>query len=698
MLNEKITTEHLKRKAIVYVRQSTMDQVRWNRESQRRQYDLAKRAAEMGWQNVEVIDEDLGRSGSSAVARTGFQRLLASVCLREVGAVFSLEASRLARNNRDWYQLVDLCGIMDTLIIDFDGIYDSRLLNDRLLLGLKGTMSEFELALFRQRSVEALHQMAKRGELLTTVPIGYVRTPDNRCEKDPDLRIQNAIGMIFSKFAELGSVRQVLIWLRHDKLTMPAVQYGPSGRVISWRLPVYNTVLRVLNNPIYAGAYAYGRTSSQVEIIDGQAIKKQALRKDENEWEVLIRDHHEGYVSWSVYERHQKQIRENSGMKGAMVRGAVRKGQSLLTGLLRCRRCGRKFHVTYTGKGGCIIRYSCCGAAISHGEAKCQNFGGFGVDQAIEWEILKVIQPAVIEASLAAARGLERTQQENRKALELALKQAQYEAERARRQYDIVEPENRLVVAELERRWNEALDKVTEREEELRQFQTGEMKAEPEDEMRLLSLAEDLPRVWNHPQTDIRLKKRIVRTLVHEILVDIDDQNGLIGLIIHWAGGYHSILQVKKRHTGQHRYCTDRKIIDLLKDLAQVAPDKDIARILNRLGLKTGTDKYWSQGRVTSLRQNQGVPAYSRERKEQEGWLNLGQTAEKLGICSMSVHRLLKRHILEGHQFAPFAPWIIRADVINRPEVQEAARRIKAGHKIRLTANPGQEMLDFEYK
>jgi DNA invertase Pin-like site-specific DNA recombinase len=698
MLNEKITPEHLSRKAIVYVRQSTQDQVRWNRESQKRQYGLAKRAEEMGWNNVEVIDEDLGRSGASATQRTGFQKLLASVCMREVGAVFSLEASRLARNNRDWYQLIDLCGVMNTLIIDFDGVYDAHLLNDRLLLGLKGTMSEFELALFRQRSVEALRQMAKRGELFSTVPIGFVRTSDNRCEKDPDLRIQNAIALIFNKFSELGSVRQVLLWFRSNKVQLPLIEYGLEGRMISWRLPIYNTVLRVLNNPIYAGAYVFGRTSTRLEIIDGQTARKQTQRKAQSDWEVLIRDHHEGYVSWNTYEANQKQIRENAGMKGAMVRGAVRKGQALLAGLLRCHRCGRKLRVSYVGEKGSIIRYSCLGASQTYGEAKCLSFGGYGIDLAIEEEILKVIQPAAIEAAMTAAGDRKQEHLDHEKALELALEQARYEAERAHRQYNTVEPENRLVAAELERRWDEALTKVAEREKELKQFQTREADVKPEDEIKLLGLAEDLPRVWNDPQTDIRLKKRIIRTMIREIVVDVGREENIVRLVIHWTGGYHSELQVKKRRTGNHRYTTDRKIVDLLQDLAKVSPDKDIARIFNRLGLKTGKANYWSQGRVTSFRQYHHIPAYSKELQQREGWLNLTQTADRLDVCTMSVHRMIKRGILRGKQFAPFAPWIIQVDEINNSEVQEVVRRIKAGRQIRLTANPGQTKLDFEYK
>lgn len=453
----KLTPEHLMRRAVVYVRQSPLEQVRFHRESQRLQYELAERARAMGFREVEVIDEDLGRSGTSAVGRPGFQRLVAAVCLREVGAVFSLEASRLARNNRDWYHLVDLCGLTGTLLVDLDGVYDPRLLNDRLLLGLKGTMSEFELALFRQRAFAALQAMAERGELLTTVPVGYVRTADNRCEKDPDRRVQHAIALVFTKFQEYGSIRQVLLWFRQERLPLPRKRFGPEGWTTEWVLPVYHTLHHILTNPTYAGAYAFGRTATHTQVGLGDAVKQRGRRLRVEEWAVLIRDHHEEYISWETFQRNQAMIEQNAARYGARVRGPAREGSSLLAGLLRCGRCGRKLQVTYSGTRGNVPRYHCRGAAINHGTDWCISFGGLAVDRCMEQEILRVLEPTALEAARRAEAHQEAARKARRQALELALQQAEYEAQRVQRQYDAVEPENRLVAAELERRWNEAL-------------------------------------------------------------------------------------------------------------------------------------------------------------------------------------------------------------------------------------------------
>lgn len=694
-MSEKITEEHLQRKAIVYVRQSTPEQVRANRESQLRQYELAQLAKALGFKEVEIIDEDLGRSGSGTSDRPGFKRLVAAVCLKEVGAVFSLEASRLARNSRDWHQLVDLCGLMGTLIIDLDGIYDPRLVNDRLLLGLKGTMSEFELNLIRQRALEALRGMARRGELLTTVPIGYVRTPDNRLEKDPDLRVQQVIRLVFDKFAQCGSVRQVLLWLRQEKILFPSVEHGPWGRRISWRFPVYNTVLKVLTNPTYAGAYVWGRTVTLTKVVDGRAMKTRGHRQEQEHWEVLIKDHHEGYISWETYERNQKQIRDNAAMKGAMTRGPVKSGKSLLAGLLRCRRCGRKLHVSYSGSNSDVPRYSCRGAQVNHGADKCLSFGGLAVDRAVEREIIKVVQPAAIEAAFAAKERAWSDNEARREALALALQQARYEAERIGRQYDAVEPENRLVAAELERRWNAALAKVAALERELEKIPASPAHLEANERERLLALAQDFPRVWNDSETDARLKKRIIRTLVEEIVADVDEERALIRLVIHWAGGCHSTLEVKKNRTGHHRYCTEQRVIDLVRELAKVAPDRDIARILNRLELKTGRGNAFTEARVASLRHQQGIPPYSPLRQEEEGWLNMRQAAKLLGISPMSVRRLLQSGVIQGKQVVPFAPWVIQREALEQEGVKAAVLRIKQGGRGPLPENPWQQKLEF---
>ena len=601
MSSEKITSEHLGRKAVVYVRQSSMEQVRHNLEGQRRQYELAERARLMGWREVEVIDEDLGRSGATSAGRSGFARLVASVCLREVGAVFSLEASRLARNNRDWYQLIDMCALVGTLIVDHDGVYDPRILNDRLLLGLKGTMSEFELGLIRQRAHEAQREMAKRGELTTILPVGYQKADDGRCEKDPDLRIQHAVRLVFDKFAQLGSARQVLLWFRQEGVKLPVLEYGPHGRSVVWKLPVYSTILRFLQNPIYAGAYAFGKTCTRSEIEEG-ALVKRSCRRPQEEWEVLIQNHHEGYISWDTYERNQRQLRENANMKGAMTRGAVRSGKSLLSGLLRCSRCGRKLHVAYSGADGKVPRYSCRGAWLNHGTGRCISVAGFAVDRAIEREVLRVVEPAAVEASLAALVELEAARDERRVAVELALRQARYEAERARRQYDAVEPENRLVAGELERRWNAALGEVKRLEEELYLLSAPGQSVSEDERRELLSLSEDLQAVWEDPRTDMRTKKRLLRTVIEEIIVDVDEHNGLVELIIRWAGGYHTRLLVRRNRTGEHRFCTDRETVDLVRELAKAACDRSIASILNRLGIKTAKGNSWTESRVRALR------------------------------------------------------------------------------------------------
>jgi DNA invertase Pin-like site-specific DNA recombinase len=343
----KITPEHLGRQAIVYIRQSTADQVANNLESQRRQYGLADRARQFGWSDVAVIDDDLGRSGGG-VARPGFEKLLAAICEGRVGAVVSIEASRLARNGRDWHTLLEFCGLVGTLILDEDGVYDPRHPNDRLLLGMKGTMSEMELSVLRQRSLEALKQKARRGELFMTVAIGYVRIGNNRIEMDPDRRIVEAIALAFAKFAEMQSVRQVHLWLRHERIPLPAVTYSAEGRLIEWKLPVYNTVLHILTNPIYAGAYAFGRTGSRVSIEAGRKKVVRGFKKERKDWEVLIPNHHEGYLSWADYERNLGLIADNANGKNPMSRGALRRGEALLAGLLRCGHCGRKLHVAYS--------------------------------------------------------------------------------------------------------------------------------------------------------------------------------------------------------------------------------------------------------------------------------------------------------------------------------------------------------------
>src|SRR5216110_2866577 len=453
----KITADHLGRGAFVYIRQSTADQLLHNPESRRRQYGLADRARQLGWTAVEVIDDDLGRSGGG-VNRPGFERLLAAICEGRVGAVFAIEASRLARNGRDWHTLIEFCGLVGTVIVDEDGIYDPRHPNDRLLLGMKGTMSELELSLFRQRSQEALKQKARRGALVLGVAAGYVKVGRDRIEKNPDQRVRNALQLVFAKFAEFQSARQVHIWLRDEGIELPVKSRAGEARGVVWRLPAYNIVHNILTNPIYAGAYAFGRTTSKVSVEQGRKRVRRGVHRPMGEWDVLIKDHHEAYITWEEFERNQRVIANNATGKGsATVKGAVRRGELLLPGLLRCGHCGRKLHVSYSGKLG---RYSCYGARTNHGTARCISISGLSIDAAVGTEVLRILKPLGTDAAVKAIETQTSETSAAQRQLELSLQQARYEAAHARRQYDAVDPANRLVAGELERRWNEALQAV----------------------------------------------------------------------------------------------------------------------------------------------------------------------------------------------------------------------------------------------
>jgi DNA invertase Pin-like site-specific DNA recombinase len=539
----KITTEHLVRGAFVYIRQSTADQLAHNHESRRRQYALADRAKQLGWSTVEVIDDDLGRSGGG-IARPGFERLLAAICAGTVGAVLAIEASRLARNGRDWHTLIEFCGLVGTIIVDEDGIYDPRHPNDRLLLGMKGTMSELELSLFRQRSQEALKQKARRGALVLGVAAGYIKVGRDRIEKNPDARVQEAIGLVFRKFAEFRSARQVHIWLRDEVIELPVKsRYGEAHGVV-WRLPAYNIVHNILTNPIYAGAYAFGRTTSRISVVDGRKRVRRGVHRPMAEWDVLIKDHHAAYISWEEFERNLKVIADNAtGMTSAIARGAAREGELLVPGLLRCGHCGRKLHVHYGGKLG---RYNCYGARANHGTERCISVSGLSIDAAVAGEVLRVLRPLGVEAALKAIEAQSSQTTAAERQLELSLQQARYEAAHARRQYDAVDPANRLVASELERRWNEALQAVARIEGEIAAVMARRPPPLGEDErQQLMALGADLARAWSHPAATAATRKRIVRTALTEIIVRRDGP--IIHAVLHWRGGSHTELTIKQR-------------------------------------------------------------------------------------------------------------------------------------------------------
>lgn len=671
-MTNKVTPEHLRRRAIVYVRQSTLIQVVQNRESQLRQYNLAGYARELGFVEVETIDEDLGRSGSGLTDRPGFQRLVAEVCEGQIGAVFCLEASRLARNGRDWHHLIELCGLVGAVLIDAEGIYDPRVINDRLVLGLRGTMSEFELSILRQRSVEAIRHKAKRGELRFKLPVGLCWGVAGKIELDPDVRVQNALHLLFRKFQEVESARKVLLWFQAQQITIPAVGSRESTPHIYWKRPRYSRILAILQNPIYAGAYAFGRTEARTRVVAGRPQQTRGHHKPREQWTVLIRDHHPGYISWEQFELNQKALAENAHMKSRMGRQRGRGGPSLLVGLLRCRRCGYMLHVNYGNKG---IRYVCVSENINQGLSKCISFGRVRVDQVVSMEILKAIQPMAIDAALEAADQVQRRQSDRTRALELELEQARYESRLAARRYEAIDPENRLVAVELESRWNAALSKVRELESRLSQAQQESEEATIVNRDDLLSLAEDLTAVWESPSSDASIKQRIIRILIEEIVADVDESAQEVVLVIHWVGGRHSELRVPKSKTGRHSRCTKREAVDIVRQMATSYTDEEIALTLNRLRLKTGAGNTWSEPRVRSLRSHLKLPAYRAE--QSDGRLNMLQAAQRLGVSATVVRRLIAGKILQATQILPGAPWEIDSKAVASAEVIRGAMTLK---------------------
>jgi excisionase family DNA binding protein len=688
----KISSDHVSRGAYVYVRQSTADQLLHNHESRRRQYGLAERARQLGWSDVVVIDDDLGRSGSG-VSRPGFERLLGVICEGQVGAVFAIEASRLARNGRDWHTLIEFCGLVGTILVDEDGVYDPRLPNDRLLLGMKGTMSELELSILRQRSLEALKQKARRGELFLTVAIGYVKERHNHIAVDPDRRVREGIALVFRKFAEFQSIRQVHLWLRHERIVLPAVRYtAAEGRSVVWKLPVYNTVHHILTNPIYAGAYAFGRTCSRVTIADGRKRIVRGHKLSRDEWEVLLTDHHEGYLSWAEFERNQRLIADNANSKGLMVRGSVRRGETLLAGLLRCGHCGRKLHVAYGGTSGEAGRYHCKGAYLNHGGDRCISFGSLRVDQAVGAEVLRLLKPLGVEAALNAIAARAAESAEKQRQLELALQQARYEANLARRQYDAVDPDNRLVAGELESRWNEKLCGVRGLEDQIAAMTAHQQPSLSDDERAaLMRLGADLEQAWSHPAATTATRKRIVRAVLNEIVVRIAD--GYVDLVLHWQGGDHTALRVKKNAVGRHRWTIAEETEILIRELARLMPDKAIAALLNRAGKPTGRNNGWTQNRVCTFRNHRGIEVYRDGERLQRGELTLDEAATRLNVSAMTVLRMIHRGVIPARQLCKGAPWVIKI-----ADIDTEAARSEAGSRRRAppTADPSQQTLVFQ--
>jgi excisionase family DNA binding protein len=657
----------VQRRAIIYVRQSTGAQVHDNLESQRRQYELVDLARAYGFRDVITIDDDLGRSASGLVARPGFEALVAQLCQGAVGAVLCLEASRLARNGRDWHHMLELCGLVGARVIDVDGSYDPSVPNDRLLLGLKGTMSEFELTLMRRRLVEGIEAKAQRGEYRLTVPVGYLWTRETGLELDPDRRVQEAICTVFRLFDRFESARQVLLHMVREGIRFPRPLTGTRGPW-QWLAPVYRNIIAVLQNPFYAGAYAYGKSTHRTTVVEGRLLKTYGHDRPMAAWRVLLRDHHAGYITWAEFERNQERLRRNAFSKPAGRPKAARGGRALLAGLLRCRRCGRILSVAYTGRGT-VARYICKVGHTMQGLPRCIGVGARRPDELVAAEIVRVVQPLAVEAALAATDLAMQQDTERRRALELECEEARYAVQLARRRYESVDPDNRLVASELEARWNASLAHL--RACEARLAEPPATSASFPDREALLRLAIDLRVAWDAPTADARVKQQLVRTLVEEIVVDVDEARREIVLVIHWRGGQHSEVRASKLLSGEHRKRTSDDAAAVIREMAGTWSDADIAATLNRMGTRTGQGQTWTAQRIRSYRMKAGIRAYAPAVNSQE-WMTMRDAAKYVGISHHFVRTLIHRGVLPAKQVVPDAPWQIRRADLDSHAVRSA--------------------------
>lgn len=667
----KIRPRHLDRIAVVYVRQSTAQQVLEHRESAALQYDLRRRAIALGWaaDRVVVIDEDQGRSGQTAEGRLGFQRLLAEIGLDHVGIVLGVEMSRLARSCKDWHQLLELCAIFQALLADQDGLYDPGDYNDRLLLGLKGTMSEAELHILRGRMLAGRRNKARRGELFNHAPIGFVRLPGAGMALDPDEQVRDVVRLIFEKFDELGTVSGLLRYLVGNQILMPVrPHFGPNRGELQWRRPNRVTLTFLLHHPIYAGAYSHGRrpTDPRRKIPGRPATGRRLVPM--GQWDVLIRDQLPGYISWERYEANLRRLQRNRARAAAM--GAPRDGDSLLTGLVFCGRCGRRMLVSYPG-GLKRARYSCQRGAIEYAEPVCQSLAGQGLDDLLARLVLTVLEPAALELSLGAGEDLRRERERLDRHWQQRLERARYEADRAARQYHAAEPENRLVARELERRWEQALTAVRDLEEQYDRFrrdQPTELTADDCD--MIMSLSSDVPALWKSATTTASDRRIVVRHLIERAEIMVQGETEWADVAVHWSGGFvsrHEIRRPVRRLEQLRDYST---LMDRVLALHQAGRTSgEIADCLNAEGFRPAKRRETfnrSMVRQMISRQFRNGPlpralTESSPLEEHEWWLT--DLARELEMPVPTVHCWLRRGWIAARKTTGVCGrWILWAD------------------------------------
>jgi DNA invertase Pin-like site-specific DNA recombinase len=690
MTNPLIKPHHLERTAYVYLRQSTPGQCRRNREGHQRQQGMVEHVATLGWPHSQIVllDGDTGQTGSSQHGRADFQRLLEALVTRKAGLIAARELSRLVRDNQDWAQLVRLCRFQDVLLADERRLYNPADAQDRMLLGIQGAFNEFELSVIMERMQQCLRDRAERGEQYDGLPPGYICRHATLCEKHPDPRVQRAIEKVLQDFDRFPSVRQLYLHLEAEQFQLPIVPKGRDWRDVQWVSPSYGQILALVRHPAYAGIYVRGRRQAFVTL-DEQGHKQTKYRRVPREdWDVFLEDHHEAYIPKTTWERNMEKIAANANLCGDLTKGAVGRGDSLMAGLLRCRRCGNRLQTHYSSSG---VRYACCGGHRQRmrGGPKCISFSGVALEALLAEELLEVIGPAGQQAARRASERLTGQYQQQRQLL-VDRSEAAREAEaRAAREYKQTDVTYTAVRQALGREWETALKCVAEEESRLKTFDERQpVLPSPAQLEQLAHWGEDVRRLWNHPRASNSLKQQLVRVLIQEIVADVDEQRDEAILLIQWSGGHHTQLRARRTlRSGRLSTCELKAIFDTLR---KVQTDGAIAAVLNREGISTARGETWTAEQVRHYRQRAGISAYNATLKTRSGWLTQAEAATRLEISPMSVHRLVGCKILPAEQPQRGLPMVISAADLMLPEVQRAVMALKAGHTRPLPDDPRQ--------
>jgi DNA invertase Pin-like site-specific DNA recombinase len=690
MTHPLIKPHHLERWGYVYLRQSSPGQVRKNREGRQRQQAMAERVADLGWPPARIIllDQDSGQTGSSQHGRNDLHRLLEAIVTGKAGLVAARELSRLIRDNQDWSHLVRLCRFENVLLADEHRLYDPGDPQDRMVLGIQGAFNEFELSMILDRMQQSLRQKADRGEQYDALPPGYICRQPPLCEKHPDPRVQRAVEKVLGDFQRFSSARQLYLHLLDEMFQLPVVMHGSDWREVEWSVPSYSQILELVRNPTYAGLYVRGRRKAIVTL-DGDGHKQTKRRRvPQDAWDVFLENHHPAYITREAWERNVEKIAANANVRGPLAKGAVGRGCSLMAGLLRCRRCGHRLQARYSSKG---VRYVCSGGDRQRmgGSARCLAFSGGGLESLLAEEILEVVGPAGVEAAERAAQRLAMQHQQQRQLL-IDRRQAAIEAEqRAAREYKQTDVTYTAVRQALGAEWETALARVAAEQSRLTEFDQRQPTLPTASQREQLArLGDDVRRLWNHPSAGGDLKQQLARVLIVEIVVDVHEELDEVLLLIHWSGGQHT--QLRQARSNRRGKLPSGQLRSLIETLRKVLDDASLAAALNRERIRATRGQTWTRQRVQHFREHAGIAGFDAALKEASGWLTQSETATRLNISPMSVHRLVGSGILPAEQPHRGLPMVISASDLRHQEVQRAVLALKSGHPRPLPDDPRQ--------